>query len=157
LAKIYDAVTAPLRSLDKRFKVVLAAIGVYNGANSLTLNYNRLYAVALGANPVELGSLNSLGSVISSAFSVPAGWLIGKYGVKNMLVTGLALCELVSALYVCATSWLTLLPAVMLAQLGFKILNVARAGFEPTTPRYRLYIYHLQPGALGVHPYFLPG
>jgi MFS family permease len=122
LAKIYDAVTAPLRSLDKRFKVVLAAIGVYNGANSLTLNYNQLYAVTLGANPVELGSLNSLGSVISSAVSVPAGWLIDKYGVKNLLVTGLALCGLVSALYFCATSWLTLLPAVMLAQLGFKLI-----------------------------------
>jgi len=53
--KICDVVTTPLKRLDKRFKVVLVAIGMYNGANSLTLNYNQLYAVALGANPVELG------------------------------------------------------------------------------------------------------
>jgi len=134
LAKIYDAVTAPLRSLDKRFKVVLATIGVYNGTNSLTLNYNQLYAVALGANPVELGSLNSIGSMISSVVSVPAGWLIDKYGVKNMLVTGLVLCGLVSTLYGCATSWLTLLPAVMLVQLGFKlIMPLADIVFISTT------------------------
>jgi len=48
-----DAVAALFRSLDKRFKVVLAAIGVFNGANSLTLNYNQLYAVTLEANPVS--------------------------------------------------------------------------------------------------------
>ena len=134
MAKICDAVTTPLRSLDKRFKVVLAAIGMYNGANSLTLNYNQLYAVALGANPVELGSLNSVGSVISSAVSVPAGWLIDKYGVKSMLVTGLVLCALVSVLYGCATSWLTLLPAVMLVQLGVKlIMPLADIIFVSTT------------------------
>jgi len=107
---------------------------MYNGANSLTLNYNQLYAVALGANPVELGSLNSIGSMISSVVSVPAGWLIDKYGVKNMLVTGLVLCGLVSTLYGCATSWLTLLPAVMLVQLGFKlIMPLADIVFISTT------------------------
>ncbi len=122
MAKLYKHIITPLKNLDKRFKVVLAAIGIYNGANSLTLNYNQLYTVALGANPIELSSLNSVGSVISSAVSIPAGWLIDKYGVKRILVAGLALCAVVSVLYGCAISWLTLLPAVILQQLGFKLI-----------------------------------
>lgn len=122
MAKLYEDIVTSLKNLDKRFKVVLAAIGVYNGANSLTLNYNQLYAVALGASPLELSSLNSVGSVISSAISIPAGWLIDKYGVKRVLVAGLVLCTVVSALYGYATSWLTLLPAIMLMQLGFKLI-----------------------------------
>ncbi|MEM2929542.1 MAG: MFS transporter [Thermoproteota archaeon] len=134
LTKLFKDIATPLKRLDKRFKVVLAAIGVYNGANSLTLNYNQLYAVALGANPIELSSLNSVGSVISSAVSIPAGWLIDKYGVKRILAAGLVLCAVVSALYGCATSWLTLLPAIMLMQLSFKlIMPLADIVFISTT------------------------
>ncbi|MEM2057388.1 MAG: MFS transporter [Thermoproteota archaeon] len=122
MPKLHEGIVTPLKSLDRRFKAVLAAIGVYNGANSLTLNYNQLYAVGLGANPLELGSLNSVGSVISSVVSIPVGWLIDKYGVKRVLAAGLVLCAIVSALYGFATSWLTLLPAIMLMQLGFKLI-----------------------------------
>jgi MFS family permease len=51
-----------------------------------------------------------------------------------MLVTGLVLCGLVSTLYGCATSWLTLLPAVMLVQLGLKmIMPLADIVFISTT------------------------
>ncbi|MEM3712892.1 MAG: hypothetical protein QXR97_05090 [Thermoproteota archaeon] len=49
------------------------------------------HAVALGAKPDWLSSLNSVG-VISSVISIPAGWLIDKYDVKKILATGLALC-----------------------------------------------------------------
>lgn len=122
LITLRDTIVAPFKRLDKRFKVMLTGIGVYNWANGLTLNYNQLYAVALGANPIELSSLNSVGSVISSAISIPAGWLIDRYGVKRILVAGLVLCAAVSALYGYAASWLMLLPAVMLMQVGFKLI-----------------------------------
>lgn len=39
-----------------------------------------------------------------------------------MLIAGLAICTVVSAIYVFATSWLMLLPAVMLLQVGFKLI-----------------------------------
>jgi len=57
-----------LRRLDRRFKVLLVSIGLYNWSTSLPSQYNQLYAIALGANPIELGSLESIGGVVSSIF-----------------------------------------------------------------------------------------
>lgn len=118
----YNAVLRPLRELDKRSRVMFAAIGAYNWANNLSMNYNQLYAVALGADPIELSSLNSFGSITSSAISVPTGWLIDRYGVKRIIIAGLIVCTIVSAIYGLATDWLMLLPAVMLMQVGFKLI-----------------------------------
>lgn len=80
MANLHSTILKPFKHLDERFKVVLVAIGMYNWASNLPSNYNQLYVVALGANPVELGSLNSFGGVVSSAISIPTGWLIDRYG-----------------------------------------------------------------------------
>jgi len=55
------------------------------------MQYQQLYTTALGADPVELGSLNSLGSVVNSFISVPMGWIVDKYGVKKVMSLGLGL------------------------------------------------------------------
>jgi len=118
----YKATLNFLNGLDKRFKIILATIGLYNWASSLTSNYNQLYTVALGADPIELGSLNSISGFVSSIISAPIGWLIDKYGVKKMIVTGLILSAIVSVIYCCATNWLMLIPAVILAPISFKMV-----------------------------------
>ncbi|MEM2922171.1 MAG: MFS transporter, partial [Candidatus Bathyarchaeia archaeon] len=120
--KFHSAFLRYLNELDRRFKVVLAAIGAYNWAYNLSLNYNQLYAIALGASPIELSSLNSVGAIVSSLISVPAGWLIDRHGVKNMLMVGLILSAIVSAIYGYSSSWLMLIPAVVLTQIGFKLI-----------------------------------
>jgi MFS family permease len=121
-AKLRDAFLGSLKSLDRRFKVVLAAVGAFNWANNLPLNYSQIYAVALGASPMELSSLNSVGGVVSALISAPAGWLIDRHGVKKMFTIGLALSAVVSAIYGCASSWLVLIPAVILTQISFKFI-----------------------------------
>jgi len=110
------------KRLDRRFKVLLASIGLHAWSSSLPSQYNQLYAVALGADPVELGSLDSVGGVVSSVFSAPAGWLIDKHGVKSMLILGLILSTLVAAIYGFASNWWMLIPAIILMRISMLLI-----------------------------------
>jgi len=119
---ILEAISNFLKGLDKRFKVMLVAIGLYSWANNLPAKYNQLYITSLGANPLELGSLNSIGGAANSIISVPMGWFIDQYGVKKVIVLGLVFSAIVSAIYGCATNWLMLIPAMILAQISFRMI-----------------------------------
>ena len=118
----YGTLLSLIRSLDKRYKFMVAVLGIYQWVFNLPANYNQLYITGLGADPVNLGSLSSLGGLVSSTASAPVGWLIDKYGVKRMVVYGLLISTLVSLIYYTSGSWLTLIPAVMLAELGFRMI-----------------------------------
>ncbi len=111
-----------LRSLDKRFKVMLIAIGLYSWASNLTSKYNQLYITALGANPLELGSLNSVGGIVNSIISAPIGSFVDRYGVKKAIIMGLILSAIVSTIYSCATNWLMIIPAIILTQVSFRMI-----------------------------------
>jgi hypothetical protein len=54
------------KSLSKRVKVTLTAVGVYNWGQQLTAQYNQLYAIDLGTTAVQLGFLNSVTAAISA-------------------------------------------------------------------------------------------
>jgi len=110
------------KNLDRRFKVMLIAVGLYNWIRGLTSQYDQLYAVALGANPVELGSLTGIGGVANSMISAPAGWLIDKYGVKRLIIFGLILSAVVSGIYGCAADWWVLILAIILAQICMRMI-----------------------------------
>ncbi|MBS7635261.1 MFS transporter [Candidatus Bathyarchaeota archaeon] len=118
----YRILASLIRSLDKRYKFMVAILGVYQWVFNLPTNYNQLYITGLGADTVKLGSLSSLGGLVSSTASAPVGWLIDKYGVKRMVVYGLLISTLVSLIYYTSGSWLSLIPAVMLAELGFRMI-----------------------------------
>ena len=75
-----------LKGFDRRLKVLFVAIGLQNWSTSLPSQYNQLYATSLGANPIELGSLNSIGSLVNSIISAPIGWVIDRYGVKHLAI-----------------------------------------------------------------------
>jgi MFS family permease len=77
------------RELDRRIKVLYTFIGIHQTHRQLTLQYNQLYATALGADPVELGTLNSIRSVVSSLIAIPSGWIADRYGPKSVLLLGL--------------------------------------------------------------------
>jgi len=66
------------RKLDWRIKVLYAFVGVHVGHQQLSMQYNQLYVTALGANPVELGTLNSISSVAASVMSIPSSWLANR-------------------------------------------------------------------------------
>jgi len=101
---------------------MLAAIGLYSWSNNLSLQYNQLYAVSLGADPIELGSLNSLGGLVNSVISAPMGLFIDKHGVKKVIILGLLLSAIVSCIYGFAATWWILIPAVILSQISMRMI-----------------------------------
>jgi len=76
-----------------------------NFAGGLTQNYTSIYAVELGANPVELGSLRSIGDLVNTFLSAPTGWLADRYGLKKLYVLGLILEMLVPLGYALSWNW----------------------------------------------------
>ncbi len=115
---VLKALSNFFRRLDRRIKVLYTLIGVHMGHQQLSMQYNQIYATALGANPVELGTLNSISSVAASMMSIPSGWLADRYGAKVTLLIGLSLTAAVATIYSLADNWLMLIPAILLYGAG---------------------------------------
>ena len=108
--------------LDRRIKVLFVFLGIHSWHRNLPTQYNQLYATSLGATPIELGSLESISLVASSIISVPSGWIADKYGVKKVIMIGLALTAVVSAIYGLADTWWTLIPAILLSGASMRLV-----------------------------------
>jgi len=101
---------------------MLGAIGLYNWTRSLPAQYDQLYVNALGADPLQLGSLNSIAGGANAVIAAPMGWLADKYGVKKVITIGLILSITGSAIYLLALNWLTLIPGIILIQIGMHLI-----------------------------------
>jgi len=76
-----------------------------NFAGGLTQNYTSIYAVELGADPIELGSLRSIGDLVNTFLSAPTGWLADRYGLKKLYLIGLILEALIPLGYALSWNW----------------------------------------------------
>ena len=57
----------------------------------MTMPYASIYITMLGADPVELGIVNSFAHVMSAFVSVPVGWLQDRYSLRKTFLIGVAL------------------------------------------------------------------
>ena len=112
---MFHRVSKFLGELDRRIKVLYVFFGVHMWHQNLSSQYKQLYATSLGANPVELGVLESVGSIASSIISMPSGWIADRYGARIVILIGLVLTSVVAAIYTLAWDWWTLLPAILLS------------------------------------------
>ncbi|MEO0251882.1 MAG: MFS transporter [candidate division WOR-3 bacterium] len=81
--------------------------------------YQSIYAVKLGASSVQLGILNSFGSIAGVVFSAPIGWLQDRYSLRKIFLAGLTLNCLALFLFALATNWYMLIPAIIILYLTF--------------------------------------
>ena len=110
---VFEGLRRFFRDLDRRFKILVGAFTLNSWVRRLPMQYRQLYTTALGADPVELGSLSSIGSVVSAVISVPMGWLVDKYGAKRVIALGLALSAVTAGIYAFAIDWWMLIPAII--------------------------------------------
>ena len=59
---MFRSLVKPFENLDRRVKVAMVSTGITSFGTQMTSRYDQVYATDLGANPVDIGALNSLGS-----------------------------------------------------------------------------------------------
>ena len=104
------------------FKLILARRALHAGASTLSEQYNPIYATVLGADPLQLGSLQSVGNAIGALVSLPAGWLIDHYSLKKVFTVGTLFLGASAALYFLAPHWTYLYAAIVLFYMGNRVV-----------------------------------
>jgi len=113
------------RRQTHNFKLMLGRRTLHGLATGLTTQYSSIYATLLGATPVQLGSLQSVGNAVGALAALPAGWFIDYSSLKNVFLLGTALLAASSLLYFAAPFWTWLYVAIIIYYLGSRITCTA--------------------------------
>ena len=100
------------------FKLMLLRRALHGVAAGLSTQYNSIYATLLGADPVQLGSLQSVGNAIGALAALPAGWFIDYYSLRKVFLLGTAVLAASRLLYFVAPHWAWLYAAIILYYLN---------------------------------------
>jgi len=110
-----------VRRQTLNFKIMLLRRALHALALNLSTQYNSIYAVALGANPVQLGSIFSAGNGLAALSAVPAGWIIDRYSLKKVLLAGTLLLLLSALCYAVAPHWYFLYAGIVFLYTGIRV------------------------------------
>jgi len=103
------------------FKLMLVRRALHGVAFGLSTQFNSVYATLLGADSVQLGSLESVANAISALSAMPTGWFIDRYSLRKVFLLGTAVLVVSRLLYFVAPHWAWLYPAIILSYLGMRI------------------------------------
>jgi len=105
----------------RNYRVAVARSAANTFLANLTAQYDSIYAVAIGADPVALGTINSIGNGIAALISVPAGWLMDRYGLKRLYLLGTVLLSAGALIYALACDWRAIIIAVILISVSMRL------------------------------------
>ena len=100
---------------------MLGRRALHGVASGLSGQYNSIYATLLGADPTQLGTLQSVGNATGALAAVLTGWFIDYYSLKHVLLLGTAMLSVSGLLYFIAPHWVWLYAAIILSYLGLRI------------------------------------
>jgi hypothetical protein len=78
----------------ENFRVLLATMVLNTSIKTMTTSrargasYLQLYLRSLGANPQQLGYLNSLTHIANTLFAIPIGWFSDRFSLKKVALAG---------------------------------------------------------------------
>jgi MFS family permease len=107
---------------EKPFKVNMLRASFQQLFISLTQQYQPIFIVGLGADPFQLGLVNSIGGVACAVISLPTGWLADRYGIRKMFLLGIPLVAVGSLIFFLSRDWLMIIPALFITLLSLQIL-----------------------------------
>jgi MFS family permease len=105
----------------RNYRVAITRSAASSFLAGLTTQYSSIYTVALGADSVTLGTINSIGSGISALISTPVGWLADRYGIKPFYLLGIGLLAGGTLIYALAPTWEVIIAAVILFSISMRL------------------------------------
>jgi MFS family permease len=112
-----------IKRQEKPFKVNMVRASFQYLLISLTQQYEPIFIVGLGADPFQLGLVNSIGGVASAAISLPTGWLADRHGIRKMFLLAIPLIAVGSLIFFLSSNWLMIIPAILITLLSLQILG----------------------------------
>ena len=120
--KVIERAVSFVKRQEKPFKVNMVRAAIGHLFFSLTQQYQPIYITGLGADPLQLGLVNSIGGIASASISMPTGWLADKYGIRKMFLLGIPLVAFGSLIFILSSNWLMTIPALFITLLSQQIL-----------------------------------
>jgi MFS family permease len=110
-----------LRKQERSFNVNMLRRSIENFANTLVTQYQSIYLIALGADSVQIGLVNSLASVGATLTAIPSGWAIDRYGLKKTFIFGTFFMAVGTLMFALSTDWTYTIPALFLFTLAASV------------------------------------
>ena len=105
----------------RNYRVTVTRAALSSFLAGLTLQYDSIYTVGLGADKVRLGGIGSIGAAIGSLIAAPVGWLVDRYGLKRFYVLGIGLMAGAMLVYAMAPDWKAIIAAMMLLSISMRL------------------------------------
>jgi len=109
----------------RNYRVAITRAAASNFLANLTAQYDSIYTVALGADPVQLGAIGSIGSGVSALISTPVGWLVDRYGLKTFQLLGIGLLAGAMLIYATAPDWRVIILAGVLLAISMRLIGTS--------------------------------
>jgi MFS family permease len=98
--------------------VLITSYVVFGFTSSLFTPFRSLYIRELGASPLVLGLMSSLGSVVLALIRLPGAYIADRYGRRGIIVLFTFGAALSYGFYVVAPDWRLILVAVVVSNLS---------------------------------------
>jgi MFS family permease len=108
---------------ERAFKINLARNVSQNFFLTTTQQYQSIFIIALGANAIQLGFGTAIGGIASVGAALFVGWLSNRYGIKSILMLGVALIAVGSLFFVTAIDWWMVIPALAVMTFALRVTS----------------------------------
>ena len=105
----------------RNYRVEMVRSAANSSLFSLTNQYASIYAVGLGANTLQLGAINSIGSASSVLVSLLVGWLMDRHGIKRFQMLAAVLMGAQALTCALAGDWKALVLASVFSAVSTRL------------------------------------
>jgi MFS family permease len=121
VGKVVQRVARFVARQKHNYRVAITRAAANNFLLKLSAQYDAIYTVALGADSVQLGTVNSIGNSIAALIAVPVGWLADRFGFRRFYLLGTGLLAGVALIYALAPSWHAIIAATILYTISVRL------------------------------------
>ena len=118
------------RRQRKSWRVVVTRTRISRFFIRLTMDYANIYVRALGATPLQLGSLNSVTPLASTIVSGPLGWIQDRFSLKKYFIISIGLFTFVPLIYALAQNCIWVIPAMFLTIFSWPCTTICDVCLE---------------------------